>query len=155
MNLYLVQHGEARDKAEDPERSLSDVGAGNAERVARFLSENMTLKIEKIVHSGKARARQTAQIMADHFRPARGLEASDGLNPLDDPGVWATRVNDMTEDIMLVGHGPHLKRLASLLITGDAEKDVIELRHAGIFCLDRSDPGDWAIRWVLIPDMVR
>ncbi|UCD95375.1 MAG: phosphohistidine phosphatase SixA [Candidatus Zixiibacteriota bacterium] len=155
MNLYLVQHGEAKDKAEDPSRPLSDIGAGNTERVAQFLSQNMTLKIEKVFHSGKARAQQTAQIMAGHFHPVRGLDATDGLNPLDDPTVWAKRINDMTEDIMLVGHGPHLKRLVSLLTGGDSERDVIELRNAGVFCLNRSETGNWAIRWIIIPDMVR
>jgi phosphohistidine phosphatase len=155
MNLYLVQHGEAKDEAEDPTRSLSDVGARNAEKVAGFLSRNMELKPEKIFHSGKTRAHQTAQIMADHFHPVQGLDVADGLNPLDDPTIWARRVNDMIQDAMLVGHGPHLKRLASLLIGGDSEKEVIQLHYAAVFCLNRSETGNWAIRWVLIPEMIK
>jgi len=34
MKLYLVQHGEANSKAEDPQRPLAERGRGDVARVA-------------------------------------------------------------------------------------------------------------------------
>ena len=37
MNLYLVRHASAADKADDPERHLTASGKRDAENLARFL----------------------------------------------------------------------------------------------------------------------
>jgi len=62
MRLYLVQHGEAKREEEDPSRPLTENGRREVEIVAKFLSE-AGIKIDKILHSGKLRAAQTAEIL--------------------------------------------------------------------------------------------
>ncbi len=52
MMLYLMQHGKAKPKEVDPERSLSDEGVEEVERVAAFL-EKAGIKVAEIFHSGK------------------------------------------------------------------------------------------------------
>ena len=56
---------------------------------------------------------------------------------------------------MLVGHLPYMSRLASLLLCGDSEKEIIKFRNAGIVNLIRDDLKVWSIGWILIPEMVK
>ena len=76
MRLFLVQHGEAKTEQEDPERPLTDRGASDVSRVARAATEARIVTAERIVHSGKTRARQTAETWvrcsASSSRKSRG-----------------------------------------------------------------------------------
>jgi len=53
---------------------------------------------------------------------------------------------------MLVGHLPHLQRLAGLLLSGDAEREVIRFRNGGVICLEKTEQG-WAICWQVNPTL--
>lgn len=63
MKLYLVQHGEAVSKQEDPERPLSEQGTRDVQAMAGFL-KHAGIKVVRVWHSGKRRAEQTAIILA-------------------------------------------------------------------------------------------
>ena len=154
MKLYLVRHGEPRPESEDPKRPLSDKGRQEIERLAAFIKDRFHIHIQSIQHSGKLRAEQTAEILAQALEPAEGLKQSDGLKPLDDPSIWADRLSTMDEDIMLVGHLPHLSRLVSDLITRDAEKKIVDFTTGGLVCLSRDAAGLWAIQGTTDPDHV-
>ena len=82
-HLYLVQHGEAKSKEEDPERPLSETGRKTVEHVAAWAAR-MGLGVTLIRHSGKLRAQQTAAIFLENLQPPGGMEAYPGLNPHDD-----------------------------------------------------------------------
>ncbi len=153
MFLYLVQHGEAKKEEDDPQRGLTDKGSRDVARTASY-AQARGLKVNIIHHSGKTRALQTAQILADYLKPGKGPSPTDALAPMDDPAVWAGRVAGMNEDLMLVGHLPHMARLAGLLLCGDKEKTPVDFKMGGIVCLKRSDDGRWALEWMLVPDMV-
>ncbi len=153
MLLYLVQHAESKTKEEDPERPLSERGLQEIRKVARQLAA-LKVGVSEIHHSTKLRAKQTAEVLSGALRPGRGLRESDGLSPLDDPGVWAERLQGRREDLMLVGHLPHLERLASLLLCGEAGRRAVAFRTAGVVCLERDDTGVWSVHWVLRPEMV-
>lgn len=43
---------------------------------------------------------------------AAGIAEADGLAPLDDPSIWAERLQGVAQDTVLVGHLPHLRRLS-------------------------------------------
>ncbi|HDD66024.1 MAG TPA: phosphohistidine phosphatase SixA, partial [Nitrososphaeria archaeon] len=62
MKVYLVQHGEAKREEEDPARPLTEEGKREVEDVARFLAE-LGVRVDRILHSGKLRAAQTANIL--------------------------------------------------------------------------------------------
>ncbi|MCD6409121.1 MAG: phosphohistidine phosphatase SixA [Candidatus Verstraetearchaeota archaeon] len=150
MKLYLVQHGEAKREEEDPARPLTDRGREEAEKMAAYAAR-IGVRVERIVHSGKLRALQTAEIMARHLKPVKGVEKADTLEPLADPKVWAERLKEVSEDLMLVGHLPHLSKLASLLLTGREDVEPVKFRMAGIVCLER-DEGKWRVQWVVKPE---
>jgi phosphohistidine phosphatase len=104
-----------------------------------------------ILHSGKKRARQTAEILEAALTPPDGLLAKSGLNPLDDVTALAGLI-DSKENLMLVGHLPFMARLCSWLVTGDPEMPVFQFQNAGIVCLKRPpETNNWIIAWTLMP----
>src|SRR5512143_1198235 len=123
MVLYLVQHAEAKREEEDLARPLSEKGVGDARRMAAYLSR-LNLKVGRVFHSNKLRAEQTASIVLGQTRLTNIIAQTDGLAPLDDPLVWAERLRDRREDTMLVGHLPHLAKLAALLLCGDMSRNI-------------------------------
>ena len=150
MKLYLVQHGKAKTKDEDPERSLTDDGIKEVESVGNFLKK-IGVKVEGIFHSGKRRAQQTAEIFGRFLNVQ--VEKADNLEPLADISIWAERVQKLEKDIMLVGHLPHLSRLANYLISGNQELDAISFRFGGVVCLERDGDGKWRLVWIIRPEI--
>jgi phosphohistidine phosphatase len=153
MFLYLVQHAEARREEEDPARDLTPKGRREVARVAQMAGK-MDLRVSRIYHSGKTRALATAAILGDALKPPHGLAAADGLAPLDDPEIWAGRLANLAEDLLLVGHLPHLSRLASLLLGGDQEKGILNFKMGGMVCLHQAAGGSWGVEWMLIPEII-
>ncbi len=154
MNLYLVQHAEAKPKEEDAQRSLTERGVADAEKVASFAAQHNLVKVSKILHSGKTRAAQTAEIFADHFHPPEGVASTEGLEPLADVSIWEKKLAGYSDNLMLVGHQPHMGKLAALLLSGDTERTVVNFRMGGIVSLRRDEQNRWAIDWMLIPEML-
>jgi len=153
MKLYLVQHGAAKPESEDQERSLTSEGENEIERVAQA-AKNMDIRPEKIYHSGKKRARQTAEIIGSVLQvPDQTIEAIEGLKPNDDVRPWVEKIPKEKHEIMLVGHLPFHEKLASLLLCGDENARVVWFRYGGIICLEQREDNSWAIRWILTPEM--
>ena len=153
MHLYLVQHGLSRPEEEDPDRPLSETGKAQTRKMARFAAAVSGMSVERILHSGKERARQTAAIMAAALAGSEAAVA-DGLEPLADPDIWAKRLEDETTATMLVGHLPHLDRLAAMLLTGNRDRSIIRFANAGIVALRREPEKGWQMAWMVTPDIV-
>lgn len=153
MNLYLVQHGEAVAKEVDPERPLSEPGRQAVARSARFAAANCGMNLSHLHHSGKLRARQTAEIFAASLGLSEPVEI-DGLAPLDDPSIWSCRLAELTDNIMLVGHLPHLARLAGALLCGGPEAAPVTFRMGGVVALAREE-GRWSLHWMIAPEMLQ
>lgn len=152
MELYLVQHGEAKPGDEDPARPLTEAGAAVVERMAVFAARS-GVKVDEVRHSGKLRAMQTAEILAETLDPAGGVQAVLGLNPQDDVATMADGLHREDGRLMLVGHLPFLSRLAGLLVAGDPEAEVVRFRNAGVVRLTRHDE-TWTVEWVVPPEFV-
>jgi phosphohistidine phosphatase len=150
MALYLVQHGKSLPKDKDPQKGLSQEGIAETERIAQ-VAKGYAIGVSKITHSGKTRARQTAEIFDTALKTPVGIHEGGGLNPLDDVTLFADTI-DSTKDVMLVGHLPFMERLTAYLITGSFEKPVFKFQNSGIVCLDK-DPTtkSWVIKWTLMP----
>jgi len=151
--IYLVQHAEAKREDEDPSRPLSEKGLQDIKKVASYVSQ-LNIKVDKISHSTKLRARQTAEVLFENLKPVKGISEVDGLSPLDDPNIWSERLRKIPDDAILVGHLPHLARLASLLLCGNPEKNIVSFKMAGMVCLKRDDTGTWSLQWMLTPGTV-
>ena len=153
MRLYLVQHGEAAEETEDPTRPLTENGRAAVQRVAAA-ADDAGVRPMHVFHSGKLRAEQTAEIIAETLGLAGSVGVAAGLKPMDDVEPWATQVGEHVQDVMLVGHLPFMGRLASLLLCGDADTEIVHFRYGAVVCLGREDTGSWSLLWVLAPDLV-
>lgn len=151
MELYLAQHGRAVAAEEDPDRPLTDEGREETERVARALAA-AGVRADAVWHSGKARARQTAEIFAARLAPDAELERREWLGPLDDPRKAVEAAREGEGSVLLVGHKPYMSRLPSLLLTGNPEADAVEIRHSGVVALAERD-GAWRLLWSLPPEL--
>ena len=151
MKLYLVQHGEAKSEAEDPERSLTIRGEEETRKISDA-AKKLGIRPSRIYHSGKKRAEQTAGIIAEALNLS--VQAGQGLNPNDDIRPWAERINREAEDLMIVGHLPFLEKLGSFLACGDEGAKAVMYRYSAIVCLERKESGRWSADRVIKPEMV-
>jgi phosphohistidine phosphatase len=149
MHIYLVQHGEAKPEAEDPGRHLTERGLQDVKKVAEFLRP---LQVQAIWHSGKARAEQTAEILAATIT-TREVVQKEGLAPKDPVGVLKQGIERLDQDIMIVGHLPFLSKLAGLMVAGDETKEVVAFQYGGVACLELLG-GSWKIDWMIVPGLL-
>ena len=154
MYAYLVQHGKAKSAEEDPNRGLSEEGRQEVARIAEFLRE-LRITISLICHSGKLRAEETAHILASTVRCTAGPCHIDGLSPADDPAATANFLKVYTDDILIVGHLPHLERLTSLLLTGNPDSRPVQFRNGGVVCLEKEHNGTWSLVWAIVPELLK
>jgi phosphohistidine phosphatase len=145
--IYLVHHADAVGPDVDPQRPLSDVGRAHAARLATDASAR-GVKPAVIWHSGKLRARQTAENFLRACNPLADFAAIRGLQP-DDPPEWIRdSVTSENRDVMLVGHMPNLPRVLTLLVAG-REASILDFPQHGLVALEAVTAGAWKERWRL------
>ncbi len=148
MALFLVQHGKNLPKEADPDKGLSDEGIKEVENIAATARAHRIV-IASVKHSGKKRAKQTAEIFDRALGSRGGVEEMEGLGPLDD--VAALDVENL-KDTMIVGHLPFMQKLVAYLVAGDAGKaPVVKFQNGGIVCLKYDEEDGWYIAWSLMP----
>lgn len=153
MKLYLVQHGRAMSSEQDPDRPLTPEDRQAAEEIAHLLMP-LDFTVDQIWHSGKTRARQTAEIYAPVFAVGPEPAARKGLGPNDKVAPLRDELAVATDDTMIVGHLPFLSKLASLLLTGHESAEVIAFHNAGVICLERTSDNRWRVEWIVTPDLI-
>lgn len=153
MKVYLVRHGDAVSSQSDPKRPLSEQGRADVRKVASSIKP-LGISVEHIWHSGKLRAAQTAEILADSVKMEKGCSEHEALDPNDDVTAIADELDAYNTDLMVVGHLPFLGNLASLLVTGKQFVNIVSFDASSIVCLNRSDPGRWQIKWMLTPEIL-
>jgi phosphohistidine phosphatase len=141
MNVYLVQHGKAEDDV------LTSRGLSEVREVAMFMRPNIS--VDSIVHSVKRRAKETAEVFDFMLSPINGIREVKGLKPMDDPTIWTDNIDKETKNIMLIGHLPHLNKLAENLL--DLQ---ILFQNGGIVCLERDDDWYYRVSWAVVPEIV-
>ena len=135
--LLLVHHADAVGPDVDPMRPLSSVGRAATERLASAAAAR-GVKPDAIWHSGKLRARQTAEFFWKSCNALAPLTAERGLLP-DDPPQWIRdRLRGEDRTILIVGHMPYLPRLLALL-TGAPEERHIAFPLHGCVALETND----------------
>ena len=154
MKVYLVQHGQAKSKDEDPTRGLTDLGIAALAMAAAFCGRQASMSVETVYHSGKQRALQTAGVFAEQLGPVKGVVDTDGLAPMDDPSIWAERLGEQDQDVMLVGHLPHLAKLTARLLGAPDTTMPVRFHNGGVVCLQRSEDGAWSVDWIVVPELL-
>jgi len=154
MKVYLVRHGEAVSSGVDPKRPLSEQGRVDIQKVASFIKP-LGISVEHIWHSGKLRAAQTAEILAESISATKDCSEHNNLAPNDDITVIANELEAYDTDIMIVSHLPFLAYLTLLLVAGKETASVASFDAGSIVCLNRSDLDQWRIEWMITPEILQ
>lgn len=101
-----------------------------------------------IWHSGKLRARQTAEAFWRRCNPLSTFVAARGLQPTD-PTTWIVdAVTAESRDVMLVGHFPHMPQLLGHLTSGRPDAAPATFPMNGMVALEMLN-GRWMESWRL------
>lgn len=115
MELLLVRHGEAvptAGAATDGARALSASGRAQMRGVARALGR-LGLRLDRLHHSPLLRAVESAQLLTGALKGPTRVDPGLAVAPSESllRGLGGER-------LALVGHEPHLGRLATVLLRG-------------------------------------
>jgi phosphohistidine phosphatase len=146
VHVFLVHHGDAVGAEIEPSRPLSPSGHAGVKRLAEDAAARGA-KPAVVWHSGKLRAKQTAEAFWRACNPFAEFAATRDLQPEDAPQWIRDRLRGESRDIMLVGHYPHLPSLLTLLLGEDPASFVSFPQH-GVVALTRDDDGEtWREVW--------
>jgi len=147
VTLFLVHHGEAVGPDIDPRRPLSPAGRAHVERMAANAARRGA-RPAIVWHSGKLRARQTAEAFWRACNPLAEFSATRDLQP-DDPAVWIRdRLRGEHRDILIAGHFPHLPRLLALVEASAHAGAHVDFPPHGLVALNTDDEGQtWTEVW--------
>ena len=144
-----MQHGDAVDESIDPERPLSQQGIDDIQHLA-WKMQSMGIQLAHIFHSGKLRAEQTAEIIAQEVAPAVQPLQTAGLKPNDDPSVIAEDIGKMADDILITSHMPLVSRLCSWLLAGNTDIEFAS-EPGTLLCLEKHE-NQWRLASMVRPD---
>ena len=130
-------------------RPLSDRGRVQVDMLAQKAAERGA-KPDLIWHSGKLRARQTAEAYWKRCNPFAAFSAARGLQPTDPTNWILDAIAGETRHILIAGHFPHLPRLLGSLRTGSPDADPMNFPLNGMVALEEVD-AKWIERWRLTP----
>jgi len=114
MKIFLLHHADAVGPDVDPQRPLSSKGLAHAAALA-IKAKDKGCAPAAIWHSGKLRARQTAEPFLRECQPFAEFKMMRGLLPDDPPAMMVDTLSHETRDVMLAGHMPHMADLLRAL----------------------------------------
>jgi phosphohistidine phosphatase len=141
VRLYLVHHADAVGPHVDSQRPLSAHGRVQADRLASRAKEAGVVP-GAIYHSGKLRARQTAEAFYRHCNSFAEFKMIRGLLPDDPPQHVRDLVAGESRDLLLVGHMPGIREILRSLVPGAAD-----LPLHGMVALGTDEAGRWTEAW--------
>jgi phosphohistidine phosphatase len=147
VTLILVHHGDAEGPEVDPRRPLTAAGRAAVERLAADAALRGA-RPDVVWHSGKLRARQTAEAFWRACNALATFSATRDLQPGDPPEWLRDRLIGETRDLLVAGHFPHLPRLLTLLV-GDEAAAAFPLH--GAIALVPAGAMSWRELWRLDP----
>ena len=118
MEIYLMQHGSALPKEQDPEESLSPDGKAQIHASGKALKK-IGITFDVILSSPKKRSQQTASIVAEEvgFPPDKIIQ-TEKVKALTHPKETLTIVAEYSGNrrILIAGHLPSVAEVASFLL---------------------------------------
>jgi len=153
VKVYLVRHGRAVHPSRDAAQPLSEAGREEVRSVAARLVE-LEAAPGWIEHSPKARAAETAKILAEILGGELVVKERRDLLPNSDVAGIAVELDVREEDGLLVGHMPFMGDLAGTLTAPGANGEgggTVMFPTAGVLCLEREGAGRWRRVWMVAP----
>jgi phosphohistidine phosphatase len=154
MKLYVARHGDYSMEMAQQMDVLTENGINEMTVLANFLSP-LDIHVSNILHSGKFRAQQSAEILAKGFHCEQAVQLQAGLNPNDDVKAFANEISHWDTDVLIVSHLPFVGRLISELVTQNENHNLIDFKTGTFVCLEQLEHTRWIINWVLTPELFR
>lgn len=152
MKLYLVRHGDSVSSDIDPNQPLSSKGREETESVACHLEE-CGVEIDEIMHSVKARAKETAEILGKTLAPDVALIEREGLKPMDPIEPILEEIKSFDRNVMIVGHLPFMEKLLTTLLFREEKSSPVAFTGSCVVCQE-GEGSSWIISWVVSPMLV-
>jgi phosphohistidine phosphatase len=158
MRLYLLRHAEAAPGIPDAGRALTERGRAQVDRMVELMDWSFVAGLKQVEHSGLLRARQTAEQLLERLGSKVPVQVRPGIRPNDEPVMIGLDLATCKDDRFLVGHNPHLARLAGLLLARGGSEVNLVVKKAGYLAMERVRPADkenpfgqWALLWMISP----
>lgn len=133
FKLVFVRHGQASDGVDDQLRQLTPLGIAQINKAGDFL-RHKGLRISQAFHSGKLRAKQTAEILCQQIGYEEPLNELNLLLPNANPSELIQKLSSYfnTDIVLFVGHLPHIRDFAF---------ELSGFKHAGMLQSIQFNPG--------------
>jgi phosphohistidine phosphatase len=164
LYLHLLRHSNAADlppagSREDSDRRLTPDGRLKARQIGKAL-EHLGLVFDLILSSPAVRTRQTAELVSEGWNPRPPMEFDDDLRIGRDSFQAIRRIKSRgrgDRSVLVVGHEPELSRLASRLLTGTPDLDIVFKKGSACrLAIRRVTEGPCAsLEWLLSPGPLR
>lgn len=161
MRLYLLRHAEAADIIPDAERPLTPKGRRDAEALGSLLRRQDARPPIEVWSSPYLRARQTAEALVAQAGWSVAVEPHEGLTPYDDSAALLSELAEHEDDLLIVGHNPHLAMLAGYLLGGVENRATVHFRKCALMRFDRvkrfsnDQEPTWVLSWMIPPKLFR
>ncbi len=154
MRLFVVQHGDAVPKDIDPDRPLSDQGQADIQQLLDFLADRST-RIGQICHSGKIRARETAEILRPLLESPSEIHERQGLAPNDPPDAFLDQFGQIETDTLVASHMPFVARIVSQALAGVPDRELMQFVPGSIAGIERCDDNSWRLILFIRPEFLK
>jgi phosphohistidine phosphatase len=158
MEIYLMQHGHALPKEQDPDEGLSPQGEARIHASGKALKK-MGIELDVILSSPKKRSRQTAAIVAEEVRfPHERITEMDKVKAMTPPEETLKALTEYAgkKRILIAGHLPSVAEVASFLLT-EGSKATMEFERGGCCRIDVEELPTHSghLIWYLTPEQLK
>lgn len=158
MKICILRHAEAEPGSAtvaEGERKLTPKGKHDLRAVLKQARE-AGVQPEVLLSSPWTRAMETATAAREAFECKHLIETKALLPGVAPTHIWGEiRSLRRVEEIMVVGHEPHLSRFAAFLLEAPV---AIDLKKAGLIRIevqDKEGPPRGVLKWMLTPRLAQ
>ena len=155
MKLYLIQHGLALPKEQDPDEGLSVEGKYAISNTGKVLKK-LGVSFDHILCSPKKRSRETAEILAGEMGFSKKIVESEKIKALTPTQETAEYMHTFMskESVLIAGHLPSLSKLVAYFLCKTEDMDVA-FRNGGCLSLEiEGAAGKSKLLWMLSPELI-
>ena len=162
LELFVLRHGEAGVKFDDPEkddaRPLTRDGRSEIEQIASSLPR-LGVELNLVASSPLPRSLQTAEIVARRYKLLNKLEQWDELKPSGETDALFRRLvrQKNGSNLLIVGHEPQLSGIMGEIISGSSGVNLV-LKKSGLAkveILGFKPKITGELRWLLTPRLMK
>jgi phosphohistidine phosphatase len=158
MEIYLMQHGPALPKEQDPEEGLSPEGEVRIHTSGQALKK-MGVTFDAVLSSPKKRSRQTAAIVAGEVGfPVERIVETEKVKAMAPPEETVQALSELSgaERVLVAGHLPSVAEVASFLLT-EGSRAAVGFKMGGCCRIDveHLPTHSGRLQWYLTPAQLK